>query len=331
MTLTVEKELPVAESEKAKKFMEAVKPLIEGIEGCKVNVTSKLGVGDPYTTITGVMPIKGEEIINLEHQEGEVWLVDFWATWCGPCQKPMAHNQEMLEKRAADWGSNVRIIGISIDETKDAVVKHCEEKKWMSVEHYHKDKSTYKNDYNIRGVPTCMLIDTKGNIAFKGHPQSRDLEHDLDSLLSGETLTGKGCASTEEHPAQDGKAEMPKGYKELDSAAVSSEISSLYAVFEDLTKDEEILKLSANMQKASSILVLMMRYTPITEKFIGKYENERRLEGPQDNINKLKTVFDEKVKGSFEVILKEKPSDAQEKIQKSKPRLSLKMNEHGEF
>jgi len=65
----------------------------------------------------------------------------------------------MLEKRAADWGSKVRIIAISIDETKDAVVKHCEEKKWMSIEHYHKDKSTYKNDYNMRGVPTCMLID----------------------------------------------------------------------------------------------------------------------------------------------------------------------------
>ena len=53
----------------------------------------------------------------------------------------MAHNQEMLEKRAADWGSNVRIIGISIDQTKDVVVKHCEEKKWMSIEHYHRHES----------------------------------------------------------------------------------------------------------------------------------------------------------------------------------------------
>jgi len=311
--LTVEKELPVAESEKAQKFMEAVKPLIEGIEGCKVNVSSKLGVGDPYATITGVMPIKGEETINLEHQEGEVWLLDFWATWCGPCQKPMAHNQEMLEKRAADWGSKVRIIGISIDDTKEVVAEYCEEKKWMSIEHYHKDKSTYKNDYNMRGVPTCILIDTKGNIAFKGHPQCRDLEKDLDTLLSGEALTGKGCASTEEHPAQDGKAVIPKGYKELDSAAVSSEISTLHAVFEDFTKDEEMLKLSADMHAAFCILVLMERYTPKTGNFIGKYDNERRLEGPQDNINKLKTVFDEKVKGTFEVILKEKPSDAEEK------------------
>ena len=95
------------------------------------------------------MPIKGEDTINLEHKEGEVWLVDFWATWCPPCQKPMAHNQEMLEKRAADWGSNVRIIGISIDQTKDIVVKHCEEKKWMSIEHYHRHESNCSDVYSV--------------------------------------------------------------------------------------------------------------------------------------------------------------------------------------
>jgi len=73
---------------------------------------------------------------------------------------------------------------------------------------------------------------------------------------------------------------MPKGFKELDSAVVTSEISTLHAVFEDLTKDEEMLKLSVDMQQASCILVLMMRYTPKTGNSIGKYENERRLEGP---------------------------------------------------
>lgn len=52
---------------------------------------------------------------ELAHKPGEVLLVDVWATWCGPCQKPMAHNQEMLEKNLDIWKDKVRIVGVSVD------------------------------------------------------------------------------------------------------------------------------------------------------------------------------------------------------------------------
>jgi len=52
---------------------------------------------------------------EVKHEAGQVLLLDFWATWCPPCQKPMAHNQDMLEKRGDDWGANVRLLGLSID------------------------------------------------------------------------------------------------------------------------------------------------------------------------------------------------------------------------
>lgn len=64
-------------------------------------------------------------------------LLDFWATWCPPCQAPMAHNQEMLEKHGGEWGDKVRIIGLSIDNDAATIKNHVESKEWKSVEHYH--------------------------------------------------------------------------------------------------------------------------------------------------------------------------------------------------
>merc|ERR1719450_742637 len=146
-----------------------------------------LGAGCQYDPIKNIVPIEVGEPLTLEHKAGEVWLIDFWATWCPPCQAPMQHNEDMLVKRGADWGDKVKIIAISIDQTADAVVKHVDAKDWKRPIHYHRAKSDCSEQYNVRGVPNVMLVDTTGKIVFKGHPANRkDLEADFDTLLKGE-------------------------------------------------------------------------------------------------------------------------------------------------
>lgn len=247
--------MPASEADKAKAFNEAIKPVLEGVEGCNISVVSKLGAGDPYSTIKDLVPIQGEEPVELAHKQGEVWLLDFWATWCPPCQAPMAHNQAMLEKRGKDWEGKVRIIGISIDQTKDAVLKHCEAKKWMSPEHYHRAGSDCSKVYGVNGVPHVMLIDQNGKIAFKGHPANRkDLEADLDALSRGEELTGEGCGAAKKADAGEEKPE--EGFKEMDTTALGTEISDLKTVFEDLSKDESMKELAKSFPRAFCVLVV---------------------------------------------------------------------------
>jgi len=90
--LKVEKQLPSTQSEKAEKFKADVKPIIEGIEGVTISVAAVVGAGDMYKVIQNVTTLDDDAPVSIEHNEGEVLLIDFWATWCPPCQKPMEHN-----------------------------------------------------------------------------------------------------------------------------------------------------------------------------------------------------------------------------------------------
>ena len=86
-------------------------------------------VGEKFVTISGVVDVFGQGKIDIVH-DGKVMLIDFWATWCPPCQKPMAHNVEMKKNNADKW-ANVRIIGLSIDDDALTVKTHCTNKNWI--------------------------------------------------------------------------------------------------------------------------------------------------------------------------------------------------------
>jgi len=239
----VEKTLSTKDAEKAAKFKEAAKAITEGVTGVELKVCAQVGPGDDYATITEVEPMDKGDKVSIEHNPGEVILLDFWATWCPPCQAPMAHNQQMLEKRAKDWGDKVRIIGLSIDQDKNKLKSHVEAKKWTAVEHYFRAGSDASDVYGVRGVPHVMLIDTQGRIVFKGHPATRkNLEEDLDTLLKGEALTGEGVF-TGAKKAEEGAAaaeEVPEGFKEVDAAAINEEIDAFQKLGEELQKDEKM-------------------------------------------------------------------------------------------
>lgn len=117
----------------------------------------------------------------------------------------------MLERRGAEWkDAKVRIIGLSIDQGRQAVLDHVNKEKWTSVEHFHRAKSDCSQVYGVRGVPHVMLVDQEGTIVFKGHPAGRpNLEEDLDKLSRGEKLTGDGIVEFTADSADGSSAEEP--------------------------------------------------------------------------------------------------------------------------
>jgi hypothetical protein len=65
----------------------------------------------------------------------------------------------MLEHHSEDWADKVKIIGLSIDSTIEAVQKHVKAKGWEKVSHYFRAGSSASKDYGVNGVPHVLLID----------------------------------------------------------------------------------------------------------------------------------------------------------------------------
>jgi thiol-disulfide isomerase/thioredoxin len=259
-----------------------------------MEIQVKLGVGAPFIEISAVTDIYKEQSQTISHKPGQIMLIDFWATWCHPCQAPMAHNHEMLEHHGARWGDKVRIIGISIDEAAPAVVKHVQDKKWEKVEHFHRAGSSCSEDYGVNGVPHVVLIDGEGKIAFVGHPMSTNLEQGIEKLLKGEKL---GAAGGDDDDEESGESFAP-----LDLVKIREEMSRWEGKVEELAKNDKVKQSALGLKIDHVIVQTETKYDIDSAKFVTSYQNINALVGAKASCDAIKPEIESFVtefKGSF--------------------------------
>jgi thiol-disulfide isomerase/thioredoxin len=143
---------------------------------------------DTAPDITVIDIFTGEKV-KISDYKGKVLFVEFWATWCGPCQSPTAKLCEVASKRKNDWADKAAILCVSIDDKKEDVISYVNGRGWLGVRHLWCEegepgfKSVGAKTYGIDGVPTAVLIDKSGAIIWRGHPGTIDIEAKLDELI----------------------------------------------------------------------------------------------------------------------------------------------------
>ncbi|MGX5818396.1 redoxin domain-containing protein [Chitinophaga lutea] len=127
------------------------------------------------------LPDPSGKQISLSSFKGKYVLVDFWASWCGPCRQ---ENPNVVKAFMKYKNKNFTILGVSLDKTKDAWVKAIGDDGlvWSHVSDLKFWESAVVPMYGITGIPTNILVDPQGKIVA-ANLRGGQLEAKLGELL----------------------------------------------------------------------------------------------------------------------------------------------------
>lgn len=100
--------------------------------------------------------------LRLNEQRGRVVLVNFWATWCGPCRQEMPHLNRLYEKYRA---AGLVLLGVNVDENTRAAVDVASKLGVKFPVLPDSDKAVSRL-YDLRAMPSTVLIDRDGRVRY---------------------------------------------------------------------------------------------------------------------------------------------------------------------
>ena len=150
---------------------------------------ASLGIGDAAPPLAIDQWVMGEPIEELA--AGQVYVVEFWATWCGPCLANMPHLAELQEH----YGDEVQFVGVTREDSETVQGflerEQSEGKTWNEVITYRlaldagsATNAAYMQAAGQNGIPCAFIVGQEGIVEWIGHPAA--MEETLAKVVTGD-------------------------------------------------------------------------------------------------------------------------------------------------
>lgn len=150
----------------------------------------RMKIGNPAPAFTCQNP-KGKNLSPAKYK-GKVLVLDFWASWCGPCRQEIPNMKKYYEEFK---GQDVEFLSVSIDAKEDAWRKALKEENMAWPQGWVKDGGKEVMDlYQFGGIPFILVIDKDGNL-YKKHVRGEGIKTAIQECLDGKKASAPKAIS----------------------------------------------------------------------------------------------------------------------------------------
>lgn len=262
-------------------------------------VEPALKVGDPAPKLQNGKYVQGAPVKGFE--PGKAYIVEFWATWCGPCRQSIPHLNKIYTKYK-DKG--LVVIGQDCWERDDSLVepfvKTMGDKMTYRVALDDKTASargamaeTWMAAAGRNGIPSAFLVNTNGVVAWIGHPMELEAKEEmLDQVLAGKFDIQKAAADYDKELKTEAKQEKELAPMQAKMSAVSRAIHEKkwdealeeLAAAEKLVPEDQRESIMINLDVNHFRILLAKKDYPAAYKLAGKMaDNYKTGDDHKDN------------------------------------------------